>query len=474
MAQKRVVLFGGSFNPFGLHHRAIVELLLKYFDLVIIIPCGNRPDKRTTNDTSPVHRAATIALSLRGLPTDRVRIENFDLENDTFTRNHDLQTMFAHEGELWHAVGADLVQGGAEGKSSIHRIWEKPDFVWNTLNFAVVQRTGYPLEVNDLPPNRLVFNLDEMPPSASQDIRKSIYNGEAIDGLMVPAAQEYVDRHHLYRGKTPAKITDLTLEEPRLILFADTYNPEAMAAAERFSKYEDKENPNLGLVFGGDGTMIDAAHQLWQWRVPLLGINYGHLGYNLNWIPEAFLDELILRKTFKVFQQPLLYVEMTQTDGGIVKGFAYNDAWVVADVARIGRAARMQVELNGRMKMSNVMGDGMLVSTAQGSTAYAHSMGAPRLRYGMDQFQLVGNHIFNPDTFKSALLDANDKVVVKAHPESLSRVGPLYGHIDGRINAGPVLQMAARYSRFAAIELAFLPGQDPDSKMDEAQFPKTN
>ena len=68
--------------------------------------------------------------------------ELFDLEHSTFTKTHELDEMFAPEGEVWHVVGSDLVRGGAEGQSFVHNVWENGDELWNKLKFAVVARRG--------------------------------------------------------------------------------------------------------------------------------------------------------------------------------------------------------------------------------------------------------------------------------------------------------------------------------------------
>ena len=68
----RLYLFGGSFNPPGLHHEHVVQglqTLCEGDDLIVIVPCGVRPDKGRTNDVDSTHRAAMVALT-RDLPFD--------------------------------------------------------------------------------------------------------------------------------------------------------------------------------------------------------------------------------------------------------------------------------------------------------------------------------------------------------------------------------------------------------------------
>ncbi len=148
MAQ-RIAVFGGSFNPPGRHHRLIAESLAKDFDKVLIVPCGPRPDKATTQDIDLVYRAALVDLAFRDLP--KVEIDSSDLEYAIFTRTHELQQRYEPMGELWHVIGADLAVGGAKGESFIHRVWQDGPRLWQELNFIVVNRPGFDLAPEDYP-----------------------------------------------------------------------------------------------------------------------------------------------------------------------------------------------------------------------------------------------------------------------------------------------------------------------------------
>src|SRR5205085_2835459 len=108
----------------------------KHFELVLVIPCGPRPDRPTTNAIEPVHRATMADIAFRGMP--RVEVDLFDLERPIFTRNHELEERYRERGELWHVVPAEFVRGGARGDSLIHRQWMHGPELWDKLRFAVV------------------------------------------------------------------------------------------------------------------------------------------------------------------------------------------------------------------------------------------------------------------------------------------------------------------------------------------------
>ena len=137
---KQIVIFGGSFNPPGLHHRRIAEALAQQFDEVIVVPGGPRPDKQSSNDVDPIFRATLVSICFAGLP--RVEIDLSDLEQAAFSHTAEIDARYASRGDVWHLVGADMVTGGAAGGSFIHKVWHEGPRLWETLRFAVAERAA--------------------------------------------------------------------------------------------------------------------------------------------------------------------------------------------------------------------------------------------------------------------------------------------------------------------------------------------
>lgn len=454
----RIAVFGGSFNPPSLHHRELVEALLRQFDRVIVVPHGPRPDKPTTNDVEPIHRAVMNDLAFRGLAN--VRVELFDLEGLTFTRTDVLQRMFENEGELWHVVGSDLVQNGEDGQSVIHRVWDRGTELWSTLNFAVVRRTGFDIWESDLPPHHEIVHANVE--GSTFAIREQAFRRLPLTGLVSPEVAGYIDRYRLYRG-TIVGTTATWQDEPRIQVVHDERNPKAVAIAERFAPFVSSE-PNCILAIGGDGTMLQAIRRHWRLRLPFFGVNAGHLGYLLNSsdrVPDALFpdDGIVLRRL------PMLYVETVSADGIERSDLCFNDAWL----ERAGsQTAWIEVKIDDQVRLPKLVADGVLVSTAAGSTAYARSMGAAPLLADTPAVVLVGSNVMQPPGFRSALLGLDTEI------EWTSLGGPkrpLNGYVDG-ILQGEVARMKVRASRIAAAELGFLPDHDMAEKIAQLQFPK--
>ncbi len=456
---RRIVVFSGSFNPPAAHHRSVAEELAKHFDEVVVVPGGPRTDRPTSGPTDPVHRAIMADLTFRGLPN--VRVDHADLEHDQFTRTHLLDEKYRPYGEVWHAVGADMVRGGNAGRSFIHESWERGEELWRSLNFAIIAREGFSLDEGDLPPRHRLFSPRLS--GASTEIRERVFRGGGIDGLVLPAVAEHIERYGLYRGSPPPRSAELNLSTPRPLVLFDEWNPEARRVAGLFASAPVAE-ANCILVIGGDGTMIRSIRQHWRLRLPFFGLNAGHRGHLLNDLSVG-APENALSAPLRVQMLPLFYIETVDPSGRATAHYAMNDAWVER---ASGQAAWLKVTIDGETRLPKLVGDGALVATAVGSTAYARSMGATPLLADAQAFLLVGSNVSEPQNWKSAQLPLDSEVSIEAL-DPVKR--PIRAYVDAS-GKGLVRSLRARISRTAAVELVFAPGRDITSKLLEGLFPK--
>ncbi|MBI4850436.1 MAG: NAD(+)/NADH kinase [Acidobacteria bacterium] len=457
--KKNIAIFGGSFDPPGLHHRRIAEELAKYFDKVIVVPCGTRLDKITTVD--PVHRASMVDATFRGMKN--VEVELFDLENATFTRTHELDERFREQGNIWHVIGTEWIYGGSQGKSAIEISWERGLDVWQELQFVVITRQGFDYDSKDLPPKYKLLNIKFVGSSAK--IREELFRHQPINQLVTSEVDHYIKRYGLYRGRIPNRMTRYSLSEPKLKIVLDERNPKSVELAEIFHSFENNETPNCILVIGGDGTMLHAIRQNWRLRLPFLGINAGHLGFLLN-DPKEVLEEKFPPKDLILRQMPLLYVETITEDGRLQSELAFNDTWVERATSQ---TAWLEIKLNGQVKLPKLIADGVLVATAAGSTAYARAMGAMPLLADTPALLLVGSNVLNPFNWKSVLLSYDAEIAIR-NLDPTNQKRPLNAYVDG-LSQGRVRSMFIRVSRIAAAEVAFFPNHDMAEKIAQIQFP---
>jgi NAD+ kinase len=133
---------------------------------------------------------------------------------------------------------------------------------------------------------------------------------------------------------------------------------------------------DLIVVLGGDGTMIAAARFLSNSEVPVLGVNYGSLGYLTDFrIEELFPAlEAVLAGSYKLDHRVTLNVQLRRDGENLSENRVLND--VVINKAALARIIEIKVELDERY-VNSFRADGLIVATPTGSTAYNLSAGGP-------------------------------------------------------------------------------------------------
>ncbi len=139
---------------------------------------------------------------------------------------------------------------------------------------------------------------------------------------------------------------------------------------------KDFDNVDLAVVLGGDGTMISAARLLQNLDVPVLGINYGSLGYLTEFRIEELYEALdtVLTGHFELDKRVTLDVTHERSGQILSKNRVLND--VVINKAALARIINIETTLDG-LYVNEFRADGLIVSTPTGSTAYNLSAGGP-------------------------------------------------------------------------------------------------
>ncbi len=133
---------------------------------------------------------------------------------------------------------------------------------------------------------------------------------------------------------------------------------------------------DLIMVLGGDGTMIATARMIGDSEVPVLGINYGGLGYLAEFRIEELYTALesILSNNYRLDKRVMLDVELRRGDELINRNRVLNDA--VINKSALARIIEIEAYLNDQF-VNAFRADGLIVSTPTGSTAYNLSAGGP-------------------------------------------------------------------------------------------------
>jgi NAD+ kinase len=133
---------------------------------------------------------------------------------------------------------------------------------------------------------------------------------------------------------------------------------------------------DLILVLGGDGTMIATARLMGDSEVPVLGVNFGGLGYLAEFRIEELYTALesILSSNYRLDKRVMLDVELVRSDESVTRNRVLND--VVINKSALARIIEIEAYLNQQF-VNSFRADGLIVSTPTGSTAYNLSAGGP-------------------------------------------------------------------------------------------------
>lgn len=145
---------------------------------------------------------------------------------------------------------------------------------------------------------------------------------------------------------------------------------------------------DLIIAVGGDGTMLHAAGLTGSGKVPLLGVNRGRLGFLADVSPAQMLENLeqILGGSYSRETRLQLNAKITSSDGSERSAVALND--IVLQRRETGRMVDFETRIADRFVNTHA-GDGLIVATPTGSTAYALSCGGPIIEPLLDAVVIV-------------------------------------------------------------------------------------
>lgn len=145
---------------------------------------------------------------------------------------------------------------------------------------------------------------------------------------------------------------------------------------------------DLAIVIGGDGTLLHIARQLAEYGVPLIGVNLGRLGFLTDIRANEMIDEIgrILDGDHEIENRLLLSAEIKRAGKRIHVATALND--IIITKGEIARLIEYETYLDGAF-VNSARGDGIIIASPTGSTAYAMSAGGPIVHPTLNAILLV-------------------------------------------------------------------------------------
>jgi NAD+ kinase len=215
---------------------------------------------------------------------------------------------------------------------------------------------------------------------------------------MPPAAAKPSFRRIALLGKQNSPEVEASLAEMRRFL-----------GARGCEVIKRAEEADLAIVIGGDGTMLSAARELLRHRVPLVGINQGRVGFMTDIGHQDMQGGIgaILDGNYSLEERSLLDAEIFRGDKSVRRSIALNEA--VVGKGGEGRLIEFQLTIDGEF-IYKLRGDGVIVATPTGSTAYALSAQGPILHPSVPALALVP---LAPHTLSARPVSVSDRSVIE-------------------------------------------------------------
>ncbi len=236
----------------------------------------------------------------------------------------------------------------------------------------------------------------------------------------------------------------------------------AVTAAETLSErygHVPLREAEVIVALGGDGLMLSVMHQ--NRGLPVYGMNRGTIGFLMNNYSVHDLTARIAEAEETVIH-PLAMTAGT-TDGHEHCALAINEV----SMLRAGpQAARLQISVNGTVRMPELVCDGALLSTPAGSTAYNYSANGPILPLGSDVLALTAIAAFRPRRWRGAILPSAATLRFDVlEPDKR----PVMADADSR-GVDSVLWVEVRSETSVSHRLLFDPGHGLEERLMREQF----
>jgi NAD+ kinase len=185
--------------------------------------------------------------------------------------------------------------------------------------------------------------------------------------------------------------------------------PKAMEARARLAARYGEVPPEQAAVLvalGGDGAMLEAQHRLLGRNIPIYGMNCGSVGFLMNDYREEDLPRRLADAQSAVLHP--LRMRATAEDGSLHEALAINEVSLLRETRQ---AAKIRILVDGKVRLPELICDGVLVSTPAGSTAYNLSAHGPIVPLGANLLPLTPISAFRPRRWRGALLPSSAEVV---------------------------------------------------------------
>jgi NAD+ kinase len=198
--------------------------------------------------------------------------------------------------------------------------------------------------------------------------------------------------------------------KPRIACVASNSAPARAAQAELAARYDlvDPADCDVIVALGGDGLLLHTVHQHLQLGRPMFGMNRGTVGFLMNqYRPDGLVERVAAATPITVHP---LRMAAAYADGSLSHALAFNE---VAVTRYSVHSANIRLSIDGVERMAKFVGDGLIVATAAGSTAYNLSAHGPIIPLGSNLLAVTPVSPFRPRRWRGALVPHTAEIVLE-------------------------------------------------------------
>jgi NAD+ kinase len=217
---------------------------------------------------------------------------------------------------------------------------------------------------------------------------------------------------------------------PPRLAFVASPAPEAELAARRLARFHGEvpfADADVVVALGGDGMMLQTLHRALEGGKPIFGMNRGSVGFLMNEFREDGLIERIAQAR-RSFVHPLSML-VTTADGSTRRERAFNE---VSLLRQTYQAAKLEISVDGAVRLPELIADGVLVATPVGSTAYNLSANGPILPLDAPLLALTPISPFRPRRWRGALLPDHVRIAIRVLEATKRPVAAVADHSEHR------------------------------------------
>ncbi len=257
----------------------------------------------------------------------------------------------------------------------------------------------------------------------------------------------------------------MTRVSDKMALVASPAKPARVAEKLLRERYEfvAPEEADLIIALGGDGFMLQTLHDMLARRklCPVFGINRGTVGFLMNeWRMDGLIERIDRAKSFSV--APLEMIAH-KTNGETVRHPAINEVSLLRETRQ---TAWIEVMINGRVVVSQLVCDGVLVATPAGSTAYNYSAHGPILPLNSKLVALTPISPFRPRRWRGALIPDETRIAFRVLDPKKRPVSAVADQHEVR----DIDRVEVVIDRSRALTLMFDPEHALDERITMEQF----